>query len=132
MRVRDVAFGLLDTMVKVALVVAAVTLIMRYAGVAYDYGYQIYNQQAAKPYDSSTLKITVTDEMSVMDLAKRLEMRGLIKDARLFWLQERFSERHGKIVPGTYELSPSQTPAEMIMVMSEGYTENADESEDGG
>ena len=127
MSVRGMAFGLLDTMVKVALVVVAVTFIIRYAGVAYDYGYQIYHQHPASQYDTSTIRVTVTEDMSVADLADRLEVRGLIDDALLFRLQERFSENHGRIVPGTYELSPSQTPEEMIEIMSADYVEEEEE-----
>lgn len=124
-KVKAFAFGLLDTVIKLALITLAVTNIIKYAGVAYSYGYQIYNQKPAYQYDTGTMMITVSEDMDVKSIAARLESRGLIKDATLFRLQELFSEYRGKIVPGTYELSPSQTPEEMIRIMS-----GADQLED--
>ena len=121
MRLKAFAFGLLDTVVKLSLIAIAVMYISRYAKVAYDYGYQIYNQKPAYPYDTSTMMITITEDMGVKEIAERLKSRGLIKDTTLFRLQERFSEYHYKMVPGTYELSPSQTPEEMIRIMSGQY-----------
>ena len=44
--------------------------------------------------------------------------KGLISDAKLFWLQERLSEYHGMIQPGTYDLSTNMTPDEMIQIMA--------------
>lgn len=114
---RSFVLGLLDLMVKGFLVVFAIMLISKYASVAYRYGYNIYNQTPASQYDTRTVTITVTDTMSVMDIAELLENRSLVDDKYLFYLQERFSEYHGMIAPGTYELSPSQTPDEIIAVM---------------
>ncbi len=117
MNARSVALGLLDTLFKVLLVVVAIMIISKYASVAYKYGYNIYNQTPASQYDTRTVTVSITDSMSVMDIAELLENRRLVDDKYLFWLQERFSEYHGMIAPGTYELSPSQTPDEIIGVM---------------
>ncbi len=118
MSVRSLGLGLLDTIFKVMLVIVAVMMISKYAKVAYDYGYNIYNQSPASEYDTRTVTISVTESMSVMDIAELLENRGIVDDKYLFWLQERFSEYHGMIAAGTYELSPSQKADEIIGVMS--------------
>ena len=67
--------------------------------------------------------------MSVMDIAELLENRGLVEDKMLFYLQERFSEYHGLIAPGTYELSPSQTADEMIAIMCASSIESEEEDQ---
>ncbi len=123
MSTRNIGLGLLDTAVKLCLIVAAISVISKYASLAYRYGYNIYNQVPASPYDTRTVTVSVTNSMSVMDIAELLENRGIIEDKLLFYLQERFSEYHGLIAPGTYVLSPSQTADEIIAVMSESTIE---------
>ncbi|WP_051656792.1 endolytic transglycosylase MltG [Butyrivibrio sp. AE3004] len=117
MDARGVGLGILDAIVKAFLVIVGVMLISKYASIAYNYGYHIYNQKPASQYDTRTVTVSVTDSMSVSEVAELLENRGIVKDKNLFWLQERFSEYHGMIAPGTYDLSPSMTPDEIIEIM---------------
>jgi UPF0755 protein len=53
-----------------------------------------------------------------MEVGEILQEKGLIRDAKLFYLQELFSNYHGKLQPGIYELSNSMTPEEMMAVMA--------------
>ncbi len=129
MNSRNVGLGFLDTAVKLFLIIVAVSLISRYASVAYRYGYNIYNQVPASAYDTRTVTVSITESMSVMDIAELLENRGIISDKYLFWLQEAFSEYHGLIAAGTYELSPSQTADEIIAIMSASTIEAQEEAE---
>ncbi len=124
---RSIGFGLLDTVVKGLLVALAIVMISKYASLAYNYGYNIYNQTPVSQYDTRVVLVSVTDSMSVMDIAELLENRGLIQDKYLFWLQERFSEYHGMIAPGTYDLSPSQTADEIIGIMCASTIEAQEE-----
>ena len=131
MDARGIGLGILDAIVKILLVIVAVMFISKYASEAYTYGYNIYNQVPASKYDTRTVSVSITDSMSVGDIAELLENRGLIKNSKLFWLQERFSEYHGMIAPGTYELSPSMTPDEIIGVMSaSSIAENEENASD--
>ena len=131
MDARGIGLGILDAIVKILLVIVAVMLISKYASEAYTYGYNIYNQVPASKYDTRTVSVSITDSMSVGDIAELLENRGLIKNSKLFWLQERFSEYHGMIAPGTYELSPSMTPDEIIGAMSaSSIAESEEEASD--
>ena len=131
MDARGIGLGILDAIVKILLVIVAVMFISKYASEAYSYGYNIYNQVPASKYDTRTVSVSITDSMSVGDIAELLENRGLIKNSKLFWLQERFSEYHGMIAPGTYELSPSMTPDEIIGVMSaSSIAENEEDASD--
>ncbi|SEK79967.1 UPF0755 protein [Butyrivibrio sp. ob235] len=130
MDARGIGLGILDTLVKVLLVIVAVMLISKYASEAYTYGYNIYNQVPVSKYDTRTVSVSITDSMSVGEIAELLENRGIINNSKLFWLQERFSEYHGMIAPGTYELSPSMTPDEIIGIMSASSI--AESEEDSG
>lgn len=120
MSAKKIILGLLDTAVKVAFVIVVAMLISKYAKVAYNYGYHIFNQTAVSSGTGRTVTFTVGSGDSADTIAENLLGVGLITDKNLFKLQERFSEYHGMEQSGTYELSTSMTPEEMLSIMSGG------------
>ena len=131
MNARKFFLGLLDTAVKVAFVIVVAMLISKYARIAYNYGYQIFSQSAVSSGTGRTVSFTVKSGDDVDTIADNLAGLGLITDKRLFKLQERFSEYHGMEQAGTYELSTSMTPEEMISIMSGGQkSDDAEASSD--
>ena len=128
MNAKKFFLGLLDAAVKVVFVIVVVMLISKYAKLAYSYGYQIFNQSAVSSGTGRTVSFTVKSGDDVDTIADNLAGLGLIKDKTLFKLQERFSEYHEKGKPGTYELSTSMTPEEMLTVMSGGQDAAGDEA----
>lgn len=86
---------------------------------AYDFGYEIFYQQ---PMDSEEegrdITVVVEDGDSVYQIGKTLENRGLIRDAKVFVVQEKFSNYSGKLQTGTYILNTSMTPDEMMEILS--------------
>ncbi len=129
MSTRKVVLGLLDTVVKVLFVVIVVMLIVKYSKVAYNYGYQIFNQTAVSSGEGRTVTVTISDGDSATTIGNKLADVGLITDKTLFKLQELFSDYHGMEKAGTYELSTSMTPEEMLEIIS-GGGENSETSED--
>ncbi len=132
MNLKSFALGLLDAIVKIVFVIAVAMLISKYAKVAYDYGYHIFNQSAVSSGTGREVTFTVKQGDSVDTIAENLSGVGLITDKTLFRLQERFSEYHGKEQPGTYELSTAMTPEEMLTIMSGGADGESDEESTGG
>ncbi|MCH4190949.1 MAG: endolytic transglycosylase MltG [Butyrivibrio sp.] len=130
MNSRQVGLSIVGTIVKVVIAIIVIMLVYRYAMIAYSYGYQIYNQQPISTGEGKSVSITVTDSDSVSDIGSMLVNKGLIEDARLFTFQERLSEYHGKIQPGTYELSTAMTADQMLQIMS-GEEADADEENSG-
>ena len=120
MSAKKIILGLLDTAVKVAFVIVVAMLISKYAKVAYNYGYHIFNQTAVSSGTGRTVTFSVGNGDSADTIAENLLGVGLITDKNLFKLQERFSEYHGMEQAGTYELSTSMTPEEMLSIMSGG------------
>ena len=86
---------------------------------AYDFGYDIFYQQ---PMDSEEegrdITVVVEDGDSVYQIGKTLENRGLIRDAKVFVVQEKLSNYSGKLQTGTYILNTSMTPDEMMESLS--------------
>lgn len=131
MSAKKIILGLLDTAVKVAFVIVVAMLISKYAKVAYNYGYHIFNQTPVSSGTGRTVTFTVGNGDSTDTIAENLAGVGLITDKNLFKLQERFSEYHGMEQAGTYELSTSMTPEEMLSIMSGGQkSSDTEASED--
>ena len=130
MNARSIGLGLLDAIVKIVFVVIVAMLISKYAKIAYNYGYHIFNQTAVSSGTGRAVTFTVKEGDSVDTIAENLSGVGLITDKTLFKLQERFSEYHGMEQAGTYELSTAMTPEEMLSVMS-GSAADAEDGEDG-
>ena len=118
MSVKRIILGFIDIVCKVVLTVIAVMFIIRAVRYAYDAGLQIFDQKPVNAVDTRTVVFTVNSSDSVSDVGGRLEEKGLIKDAKLFLVQERLSVYHDMITPGTYELSPSMTADAMIEIMA--------------
>lgn len=86
---------------------------------AYDFGYDIFYQQ---PMDSDEegkdITVVVDEDDSVYQIGRTLESRGLIRDAKVFVVQEKLSNFNGKLQPGTYILNTSMTPDEMMEILA--------------
>lgn len=86
---------------------------------AYDFGYDIFYQQ---PMDSQEegrdITVTVEEGDSVYQVGRTLESRGLIRDAKVFIVQEKLSNYSGKIQAGTYILNTGMTTDEMLEILA--------------
>ncbi len=131
MNAKKIGLGLLDAIIKIVFVAVVVMLISKYAKMAYNYGYHIFNQSAVSSGTGRTVTFTVGSGDSVDAIAENLAGVGLITDKNLFKLQERFSEYHDQEKPGTYELSTAMTPEEMLSIMSGGQ-DGTGEGSNGG
>lgn len=129
MNTKKLGLGILDTIVKVVFIIIVAMLIIKYAKVAYNYGYHIFNQTAVSSGTGREVTVTISEGDSVGQIADKLAEVGLITDKFLFKLQEMFSEYHGMEQPGTYTLSTAMTPEEMLSIMSGGI-KNGEESSD--
>ena len=72
-----------------------------------------------KSISAALLHDVVEDtEYTVADIALLLEEKGLIRDAKLFELQEKLSGLKEGIAPGTYKLNTAMTIEEMLTIMA--------------
>jgi len=103
---------------KVALYLCVIVLIIWIGKSSYEFGYNIFNQQAISPGEGVQVTVVVKEGASAYKIGKTLKQKGLIKDAKVFYVQERLSAYHGKLKAGTYLLSTAYTPNRMMAVMS--------------
>ena len=91
---------------------------------AYRLGYSALYQNPVDEGDGRKIEVTVTDDMSVREIGAMLQNKGLLEESpTVFVIQERISEYHGEILPGTYQLSSGMTADEMLRVMAGGDEE---------
>lgn len=102
-----------------SIAVVAVVLFLVIGGrTAYQFTYQVFANQALSDPPGKEVAITVQDGENVAEVAEVLEQMGVIRDALVFRVQERFSEYRGVIRTGTYHLNSAQTPDEIIQVLT--------------
>ena len=107
---------------RIALYVCVALLIFWLGKTTYQFGYSVFNQQAMSPGEGQEITVVIKDDASVFKIARTLENKGLFKDALVFVVQERLSNYHGKLRPGTYLLSTAYTPSRIMGILA-GDTE---------
>ena len=126
---KQMAGTILGTIIKIALAVLVIFYVYKAAAIAYDYGYRIFAEGPVSEEPGFDVDIAITSDKDVRDIGELLETRGLIKDGKLFVLQELLSEYHGKIKEGAYTLNTSMTVEEMLEIMSGEAEETESETD---
>ncbi|MBO4336798.1 MAG: endolytic transglycosylase MltG [Lachnospiraceae bacterium] len=127
MKISTLISGILNFIVRAAIVVVVIYAIKQVCIKAYDYGYRIYSEPPMAEGEGVDVVVTVPMGSSVSDTGKILKDNDLIRDDKLFYMQELLSDYHGKLEPGTYTLNTSMTAEEMLAAMSPSLTEEKTE-----
>ena len=115
---KKMIWGVVKGIFKIAVTLAVVILIYNLGLKAYDFGYRIFAEEPIELGTGRTMSVSIVEGKSVSEIGDILEEKGLIRDAKLFYFQEMFSEYKGELKPGVYELSTGMTPYEMMEIMS--------------
>lgn len=114
--VTSIVVGIIIKILLTVILVLALYFVGRHA---YAFGYCVFAQETMSSPPGKKVAVTITEDMSIADIAKLLEMRELIQDDKVFRVQYMLSEYRGEIVPGSYVLNTSQTADEMLGVLSQ-------------
>jgi UPF0755 protein len=131
MRAKEIVGITVELIIKVVVFAAIVMFIFNASVKAYDYGYRVFAEEPVSAGEGRIISVIVDNDDSVTDVGEMLEEKGLIRDARLFTIQEFLSEYHGEIQPGIYDLSTAMTSQEMLAVMAAQSTAEDEEAEEG-
>lgn len=129
MRNGNLMGAVFGSILKVVLAVAISFVIYRGAVVCYEYGYRIFTEPAMTVGEGRTVSITVTADMSALEVGELMESKGLSRDGRLFALQYLLSEYKEDVEPGTYEVSTSMTAEEIMAAMVPAAQDGEGESQ---
>lgn len=103
---------------RILFYVCVVFLMIWLGKTTYQFGYQIFNQQAMSPGEGQEVTVVIKEGSSVYQIGKTLENKGLIEDARVFWIQEKLSNYRDQLKPGTYILSTAYTPTRIMGILA--------------
>lgn len=129
MKAARIIGGVLDTAVKIVVLVVVVMFTYKYAMMAYDFGYRIFAEEPVSASETAkVISISISEDATAMNIGEVLEDKGLIRDAKLFYVQEMLSGHHGELKAGIYELSSDMTAEQMIEIIT-AEPEETDEEE---
>lgn len=109
---------------RIAVYVGVAVLMIWLGRTAYGFGYDIFNQQPMSPGEGQEVTVVIKNGSSVYQIGRALEKKGLVEDAKIFFVQEKLSIYKGELKPGTYILSTAYD-ADRIMAILAGAEEDA-------
>lgn len=135
-RVGKVGLFFASTIFRTALYVCVAVLIFWVGKSSYQFGYEVFNQQAVSPGAGQEVTVVIPEGSSTYDVAKILKSKGLIQDAFVFYAQEKLSTYKGKMQAGTYLLSTAYTPTRIMGILAgdeeqAGVTSDTETAADG-
>lgn len=92
--------------------------IFKASSVCYEFGYRVFTEEAVAKEPGRDVTVKINEEDSAFDIGKKLERKGLVRDAEIYVAQYYLSAYVNKLLPGTYTLNTSMTTKEMLVVMS--------------
>lgn len=110
------------------LIIYALVILLLYEGITkgYAFGYEIFHSTAMAEAPGIDKVVEIGEADSLMDIAKLLDEKGLIKNEYAFLIQSAFYE-YGRgdyeIQPGTFTLNNSMTAKEIIITLRDGPLE---------
>lgn len=114
---------------KIVLSAAVIIVVFKLAVSAYDFGFNLF---ADIPIDEAgsgrTVNVIISENQDSMDVGQMLEEKGLIRDAKMFYIQEMLSDYKDMITAGTYELNTAMSVEEMLAAICSN-AEAAEETE---
>lgn len=116
----------IETIIKVLVVAAAIIIVFKGATKAYDFGYRVFADEPMSPNNGRTITVGIAQDADIKDIARMLEEKGLIENANLFVVQELLSAQHNKILPGIYDLNTGMKAAEMLEIMATPTEDGSD------
>lgn len=117
---RQVVGAVVGTVIKVVVTAVFLMFVYRYAVEAYNYGYRIFGEEPMDVEPGRDVTVTIGEYDSTEDVAEMLVQRGLIRDAKLFVIQEKLSGLEEGLRPGTYDLNTAMTVEEMLEIFAAG------------
>lgn len=127
MNAKQIVMAVISTVLKVAVAALVIVAVYKAAVMAYDYGYRVFKEEPVSASPGADVTVEITMGKSALQIGEILETKGLIRDAKLFYIQNLLSHYKDKLQPGVYTLNTSMTMQEMMEVMSPQTTESTEE-----
>jgi UPF0755 protein len=124
MNSKEMVLSIFATVFKIVLAVIIIMMVYKWSLLAYEYGTRVFNEPPMSAGEGRVITVVIEEGATAMEIGHILEKKGLIRDARLFRVQEMLSAYKDKLQSGTFELKTSMTTDEIMRII-------ASESRDG-
>ncbi len=118
MNTKDTLGTFIDVVVKIIVAILVIIFIYKGALLTYGYGYRVFTEEPVTKGDGKIISVEIKKGESPKAIGKMLEEKGLIRDHKLFVIQERLSGYHKKEAAGIYDLNTSMTTDQMLAIMA--------------
>ena len=126
MKTKQMVGTVFGSILKLVVLMAVIVIVYKGAVWTYDYGYRVFMEPAISLGDGRTVTVTITGDMTALEIGELLAGKGLVRDGRLFAIQYLVSEFRKDVTSGVFELSTSMTAEEMMEEMAK-TTETTEE-----
>lgn len=114
---------------KIILSAAVIIVVFKLAVSAYDFGFHLFADIPIDEVGSGrTVNVIISENQDSLEVGKMLEEKGLVRDAKMFYIQEMLSDYKDMITAGSYELNTAMTVEEMLVTICSN-AEAAEETE---
>ena len=110
-------------LVTILIYALVAVLIIFLARTSYQFGYAIFNESGMEAPPGRNVTLSFEADMDILDIAEELYDARLIENRYVFAVQERLSRYHNKLTGGTFVLNTTQTPTEIMAILSQENTE---------
>lgn len=85
---------------------------------AYNFSYKVFTDSALNPNSTREVEFVIQPDSSTIEIVDSLVEQGLVADKYVMIAKVYLSSYHGKMMPGTYVLSPAMSEDEILKVIS--------------
>lgn len=119
METKKLAGTILSVSIRVCIFALAVIFLYFFGRKAFGFGQSIFNEKSVdEPGYGYDVMVTIPEGASNSAVADILLDNGLIEDKNLFLVQLKLSDYAESILPGTYTLSTTMKPTEIMVIIS--------------
>lgn len=118
MKKQEKTYPALFRVTRLLLAIVVVMIVYIGALTAYDFGYRLFAEKPVSMAPGQEVEVTIEEGMGTDAVADMLEAQGVIRDAKIFKIQNKLSHYSSGFLAGTYTLNTSMTNDEIMAVLS--------------
>lgn len=95
-----------------------VFLILQLFNYAFNFTYDMFAQVSFHPGDKTEVTVVILPDSSVKEIVEVLDEAGVIENKYVLMAKIYLGKYHSQLMPGTYQVSPSMTYDDILVVIS--------------
>ena len=113
MNLNKVVFRFVSISFSILVILLVLIGFVKIGTYCYDFGYRVFTEAPVDAEPGRDVIVQISDDMS-----KELKEKGLVENAKLFFVQLKVSAYSGRLHSGVYTLNTSMTARDMMVLMA--------------